>query len=411
MWWWLLAGAGSLWLADMMWLTELAEATYVSGPAGPRLARRDVRHGRGGVVAASRHRALPRLGWAVPLMVTVAAFAIVLHARSDRHLRSPWLFAAGAVIFGGIRSTQAFRAVSRRAQARRQAVTDDLTGLANRRGLGAALADASATQRALLLVDIDRFKQINDTLGHHAGDEVLLQSERTPAVGRSRRGGHRTHRWRRVRRAAGRWGIPGGARRPYRGATAHRSGSPVLAREIEIQVDISIGISFTPQNGTTLTELLSSADRAMRRAKRERVGSMVFDQRWESTGNGGLMLMQDLQALDQGEFVCYFQPQLDVLTDEIVAVESLLRWQHPQRGVIPAGQFLPMVEQTALIRPLTDFVIDASLAQLRRWEDRGMHLRLSVNLSATNLMDLGLPLRVAQALTKHRIAASRLTLR
>ena len=411
MWWWLLAGAGSLWLADMMWLTELAEATYVNGalldlgwPAGMFAM---------GVAAwwpASRHRALPRLGWAVPLMVTVAAFAIVLHATQRTTPQITVAFAAGAVIFGGIRSTQAFRAVSRRAQAQRQAVTDDLTGLANRRGLGAALADASATQRALLLVDIDRFKQINDTLGHHAGDEVLLQvsarllSAVPDEAVIARIGGDEF---------AVLLGEDSGWEHAVRTAEQLHTavGPPVLAREIEIQVDISIGISFTPQNGTTLTELLSSADRAMRRAKRERVGSMVFDQRWESTGNGGLMLMQDLRkALDQGEFVCYFQPQLDVLTDEIVAVESLLRWQHPQRGVIPAGQFLPMVEQTALIRPLTDFVIDASLAQLRRWEDRGMHLRLSVNLSATNLMDLGLPLRVAQALTKHRIAASRLTL-
>src|SRR5690606_23676365 len=158
MWWWLLAGAGSLWLADMMWLTELAEATYVNGalldlgwPAGMFAM---------GVAAwwpASRHRALPRLGWAVPLMVRVAAFAIVLHAAQRPTPQTTVAFAAGAVNFGGIRSTQAFRAVSRRAQAQRQAVTDDLTGLANRRGLGAALADASATQRALLLVDIDRF--------------------------------------------------------------------------------------------------------------------------------------------------------------------------------------------------------------------------------------------------------------
>jgi diguanylate cyclase (GGDEF)-like protein len=410
MWWWLLAGASSLWLTDMMWLTELSESTYVNGalldlgwPAG-MLAM-----GFAAWWPVSRGRALPQLNWAVPLSVTVAAFAIVLHATQVSTPQITVGFAAGAVLFGGVRSAQAFRTVSRRAEAQRQAVSDDLTGLANRRGLDLTLAAEPTAQRALLLVDIDRFKQINDTLGHHAGDEVLLQvsARLLTAVpddaAIARIGGDEF---------AVLLGPGSGWDQAVRTAEdLHAAvGSPVTARDIEIQVDISIGISFIPQNGTSLTQLLSSADRAMRRAKNERVGSMVFDQRWES-GSGGLMLMQDLRkALDQGEFVCYFQPQLDVLTDEVVAVESLLRWQHPQRGIIPAGQFLPMLEQTALIRPLTDFVIDASLAQLRRWEDQGLHLRVSVNLSATNLMDLGLPLRVAQLLTRHRIPASRLTL-
>ena len=411
MWWWLLVGAASLWLSDMMWLSELAESTYVNGalldlgwPAGMFAM---------GVAAwfpACRQHALPRLGWAVPLSVTVAAFAIVLHATQRQVPEITVAFAAGAVLFGGLRSAQAFWAMSSRAEAARQAVSDDLTGLANRRGLAASLEADATTQRALLLVDIDRFKQINDTLGHHAGDEVLLQvsarllSAVPAGSALARIGGDEF---------AVLLGVDSGWQEAVRTAEDLHAAvaTPVLARDIDIQVDISIGISFTPQNGTTLSDLLSSADRAMRRAKRERVGSLVFDQRWENSG-GGLMLMQDLRrALEQGEFVCYYQPQLDVLTDEVVAMESLLRWQHPQRGIIPAGQFLPMLEQTALIRPLTDFVMDASLAQLRRWDDQGLQqLRLSVNLSATNLMDLGLPLRVAQMLTAHRIVASRLTL-
>lgn len=411
MWWWLLVGAASLWISDMLWLTELAEQTYDNGalldlgwPAGMFTM---------GVAAwwpAARNRPLPQLRWALPLSVTVAAFAIVLHATQNSTPQITVAFAAAAVLFGAVRSAQAFRAVSRREEAQRQAISDDLTGLANRRGLAATLETNPTSQRALLLIDIDRFKQINDTLGHQAGDDVLLQvSTRLlaavpPGAVLARLGGDEFaallgpgSAWEDAVRTA---------------EDLHTAlGTPVQARDIEIQVDISIGISFAPQNGTTATELLSSADRAMRRAKVERVGSMVFDQRWESGQAGGLMLMQDLRrALDHGEFVCYFQPQLDVLTDEVVGVESLLRWQHPQRGVIPAGQFLPMLEQTALIRPLTDFVLDASLAQLRKWDDQGLNLRLSVNLSATNLMDLGLPLRVAQMLTQHRIGAQRLTL-
>ena len=411
MWWWLLVGAASLWIADMLWLTELAEQTYDNGalldlgwPAGMFTM---------GVAAwwpAARDRPLPQLRWAVPLSVTVAAFGIVLHATQTSTPQITVAFAAAAVLFGAVRSAQAFRAVSRREEAQRQAIADDLTGLANRRGLAVALESHPTSQRALLLIDIARFKQINDTLGHQAGDDVLLQvSARLraavpPGAVLARLGGDEF---------VALLGPGAGWEDAVRAAEdLHTAlGAPVQARDIEIQVDISVGISFAPQNGTTATELLSSADRAMRRAKAERVGSMVFDQRWESGQAGGLLLMQDLRrALEQDEFVCYFQPQLDVLTDEVVGVESLLRWQHLERGIIPAGQFLPMLEQTAMIRPLTDFVLDASLAQLRHWDDQGLHLRLSVNLSATNLMDLGLPLRVAQMLTQHRITAPRLTL-
>jgi len=411
MWWWLLAGAASLWLSDMMWLTQLADSAYVNGalldlgwPAG-MLAL-----GYAAWWPATRSRSLPRLGWAVPLSVTLAAFTIVLHATQTPTPQITVAFAAAAVLLGGVRSIQAFRAVSRRTEAQRQAVTDDLTGLPNRRGLMMALEGTPAFQRALLLVDVDRFKQVNDTLGHHAGDEVLQQVS-------ARLSGAVPDDAMIARIGGDEFAVLLGPGCGWEGAVRSAEalhfamGSPVTARDIEIQVDISIGISFTPQNGTSLTELLSAADRAMRRAKSERVGSMVFDQRWHSGTDGGLMLMQDLRrALDQGEFVCYFQPQLDVLTDEVVAVESLLRWQHPQRGIIPAGQFMPVLEQTALIRAVTDFVIDASLRQLRQWDDQGLHLRLSVNLSATNLMDLGLPLRVAQLLATHRITASRLTL-
>ena len=411
MWWLLLAGSCSLWLADVSWLLEIDASGYINGaltdmgwPGGMLLL------GAAAWTRMSLGRHLPRHGWALPLAVTVLAFCIVLHSTQNPTPSITVAFAAAAVLLGAIRSIQAFRAASAQAEAQRQALCDDLTGLTNRRGLTMALDRDTTGQRALLLVDIDHFKQINDTLGHQAGDEVIQQvSARLQAcldgdAVIARIGGDEFAVL-----------LPpdsGWAEASQTSQLLHDAlTAPVLAANIELQVEISVGIAFSPQHGTTLSELLNRADRATYRAKRERAGSLVFDQNWEVGDSGGLLMMQALRkALDNGEFTCHFQPQLDVLTDQVVCVETLVRWQHPERGLIPASQFVPLLEQTALIRPLSDFVLDGSLAQLRQWDSQGLPLRISVNLSATNLMDRGLPLRVAEMLAGHHIPASRVTL-
>ncbi|MFN8185332.1 MAG: bifunctional diguanylate cyclase/phosphodiesterase [Candidatus Nanopelagicales bacterium] len=411
MWWLLLAGALSLWLTDVAWLLEIAGSGYVNGsmidlgwPGGMLLL------GAAAWTRMSYGRPLPRHGWALPLAVTLLAFAIVLHSTQNPAPTLSVVFAAVTVLLGAVRSVQAFRSASARAEAQRQAVSDELTGLANRRALTRTLEADPTQRRALLLVDIDRFKQINDTLGHQAGDEVLQQvSARFQAVLPDdaligRLGGDEFA----VLLAPGSgWDAATAAAESLHASLA----AACVASDVDLQVEISIGIAFAPQNGTSLSELLSSADRAMKRAKRDRVGSMVFDQRWDGGETGGLLMMQELRkAIDHGEFTCHYQPQLDVLTDEVVAMESLVRWHHPQRGLIPAGQFMPLLEQTAMVRPLADLVLEQSLEQLRVWDQAGLDLRVCVNLSATNLMDRRLPLRVADLLARHQIPAERLTL-
>ncbi len=411
LWWLFLAGAALMWAADVLWLFGVGDQTYFNGsvidlgwPTALLLmaAAAWTRPVRGPVNSDA--------GWLLPLSVTMLAFGIVLFATRQTVPLATVVLAAGAVLAGGARSVLAFRSASARSEAQRQATTDDVTGLANRRGLALALDGVPTDQQALLLVHVDHFRQINDTLGHHAGDEVLNEvGNRFSSVAGS--GG-----------TVARLGdnefavlLPAGS--GLVDATAAAEGlhacvaTPLVTVGIELAVEISVGIAFYPKHGATLSDLLRTADRAVVRARRDRAGSLVYDPRWNSDDEGSLLMIQELRrGLDRGEFACHYQPQMDVLTNEVLAVESLLRWQHPERGLMPAGQFLPILEQTALILPVADFVLETSLAQLRLWDQAGLSLRISVNLSATNLMDRALPLRVAQMLSAHHIPADRLTL-
>jgi diguanylate cyclase (GGDEF)-like protein len=410
-WWLLLAGSVATWVADSSWLFTLIG----SEPPGPAASVLLWPLGLTLIAAATWlpltdgpvHGPVP---WQLPLAVTAVAFAVILYATTQPVTGLSVTLAAGAVLAGAARSIGAFRAASAHNQVQRQAHTDDLTGLANRRGLVTTAGPQMSAQRALLLVDIDRFKQINDTLGHQAGDDVLqevgrrFRDEAGADVVISRLGGDEFA----VLLSPGTDWQDGLDLADRLHAAMDR---PVLATGIELQVELSIGIATAPRHGTTLSALLLSSDRAMYRAKRDRVGTQVFDAKWDDGDTGSLLLLQELRrALERGEFLCYYQPQLDVLTNDVVSVEALIRWQHPHRGIIPAGQFLPMIEQTSMIRPLSDLILDMSLGQLRAWHEEGLDVGLSVNISATNLMDRGLPLRITNLLTQHQIDAARLTL-
>lgn len=410
-WWLLLAGSLLIWLGDAFWLFGVAEDA--SGVASII----DVTWPLGLLLLASaawtrlgREAVDPHLNWAAPVAVTTLAFALIVYATQQSVPSISVTLATATVLAGALRSLGAFRAATARSQAQAQARTDDLTGLVNRRGLNRLAGPQIDQPRALLLVDVDRFKQINDTLGHHAGDEVLrtvahrFRTLLDPAVVISRIGGDEFA----VLTPPG----TGIAQALELASALHQTvADPVRASGMELQVELSIGIAQAPEQGDTLSSLLLAADRAMYRAKREHVNTKIFDSRRDGSDHGRLLIMQDLRSgLDREQFVCHYQPQLDVVTNKIVAVEALVRWQHPRRGVIAAGDFLPVLEQTALIRPLTDTILNQSLAQLRAWDEQGVQLRMCANISATNLLDRALPPRVAQLLADHHIPADRLTL-
>lgn len=413
MWWALVAAAALLWASDSLWLLGLATQQYHLGrPLDLGWLAAFVMFGLAAWLPIPPRSEVEDHGWA-PLAAVAggASFLLLLFATQNR---IPWvsvLLAAGAVVIGVLRGAQTMKAASAYQQARRQAERDELTGLANRRRLTMLLAgDDPLPQGALLLIDIDGFKWINDSLGHAAGDQALVElaPRLLTAVGEedivARLGGDEFAVFLR------------GVTDPEAAYVAaellrNRATRPMHLSGIDVEVDLSIGVALAPRDAVTLSDLLRAADSAMYRAKRSRMGSAVFEES-DAGGEGGqLLLLQELrQALTDGQLTCVYQPKLDLRTGGVVGVEALLRWQHPQRGEIPPGQFLPFAEHTAVIRPLTLRALDVALAQTAEWQRAGLNLTMSVNLSATNLLDPRLQATVMERLTKHGVAPGRLML-
>jgi diguanylate cyclase (GGDEF)-like protein len=303
-----------------------------------------------------------------------------------------------------------FNIVSRASRRlRRQALHDDLTGLANRaqlRDRGAHLLDVSRREHlyaALLLIDLDRFKDINDTLGHDQGDALLREaSTRIADVLRgddllARLGGDEFAIL-----------LP---RLPHRGTAAELAGRvrdalerPYVLLGVTVEVEASIGIALFPEDGDDVPELLRRADVAMYDAKRHRRGIAAYDRSRDPHSPERLALLAELrEALESDELVLHFQPKVELPGGRVTGVEALVRWEHPERGLIQPAEFLPLAERTGLITDLTRWVIDAALAQVRRWLDGGLHLPVAINLAAANVLDLSLPDLVSELLEHHGV--------
>ncbi len=298
---------------------------------------------------------------------------------------------------------------------RHQATHDALTELPNRvllqDRLTQALADAArdATPIALLLLDLDRFKEINDTLGHHVGDQLLQRIG--PRVLELLRGADTMARL-------------GGDEFAVLLPGAEEAAATALATEIlaalavpfmlegqSLDVGASIGIALAPAHGDDAATLLRHADVAMYVAKRGHQGHAVYDPAQDGNNPLRLGLMGELRAaIAQGELLLHYQPKLDHTSGRVSGVEALLRWPHPVHGLIAPDQFIPLAEQTGLIAPLTWWVLETALAQCQTWARNGLLLGVAVNLSARTLHDLALPARIAALLATYGVPAGLLTL-
>jgi diguanylate cyclase (GGDEF)-like protein len=297
----------------------------------------------------------------------------------------------------------------------RRAVTDDLTGLGNRRHLvdrlqtaiGSA-ADADAVL-ALLLIDLDGFKELNDTLGHHAGDEVLRQIG--PRLAHILRAGDTL-----ARLGGDEFAV---VLSPGDEVTASAAGlrlraaleRPFEVGGIRVHIDASVGIALFPEHGREALGLLQRADVAMYEAKRMRTGHEVYLQSRDRHSRERLSLVGELHgALETGQLVLHYQPKVELRTGAVSGVEALVRWQHPERGLLGPGHFLPLVEQSGLTRALTSFVIDRALQELGELRESGLVLNVAVNLGPADLLDLGLPSEVERLLQRRRFAPEHLQL-
>jgi diguanylate cyclase (GGDEF)-like protein len=322
--------------------------------------------------------------------------------------------AAVAVALG--RTALTLREVQLLADARHESLVDELTGLPSRRHfhrrLGTVLrgAEAEGLPVALLIFDLDRFKELNDTLGHGAGD-TLLQ-----LVGR------------RLRETLGRGALlarlggdefavllgPGNDREAA--LRAGRNVVDAIARPFAIDglaldVGVSVGVALYPDHATEDGELLRRADVAMYLAKGAGGGVALYDPRRDLHTRDRLALGQQLRAgLDRGELEVAFQPKVDPQLGRVLGMEALVRWQHPQHGLLMPPDFLPLAARSGLLGRLTRTVLDGAIAQLAQWRASGLDLTVAVNLAVADLGDDALPKDVARTLARHDVPPTCLTL-
>jgi diguanylate cyclase (GGDEF)-like protein len=306
--------------------------------------------------------------------------------------------------------------VEREERIRHQAFHDDLTGLPNRAFLREFLDKAIHSARresrplALLMMDLDRFKEINDTLGHQAGDEVLQEiGARIRATVResdmvARLGGDEFAML-----------LPSVTGAPEAIDTARRIRkrleSPISVNGQPLDVGGAIGIVMYPTHGDDAHTLLRRADVAMYLAKRSGNPVAVYSPDQDHHSHERLVMASRLrQAIERNELELLYQPKVDVALGLVTGVEALARWKHSKSDSIPPDQFIPLAEETGLIKPLTLWALDAALAQCRRWREAGVDLGMAVNLSARCLEDAELPGVVADLLARRRTPAASLIL-
>jgi diguanylate cyclase (GGDEF)-like protein/PAS domain S-box-containing protein len=272
-----------------------------------------------------------------------------------------------------------------------QALHDGLTGLANRVLFSAHLSRALAAarrnneRRAVIVMDLDGFKQVNDTLGHDRGDTLLRElGKRLVAVLRegdtvARLGGDEF-----AILAVDATDLEGAAAMAWKIQQTCEQGFTLNGTVVHVSP--SIGIALFPDHGTTSAELLHRADLAMYVAKRSGNGYAVFNAAHETQTEHRFTQLVDLrQCVARDELVLHYQPKIDLLTGEIFGVEALIRWQHPKHGLLAPASFMPEVERTDLIMPVTDWVLNSALRQQHEWRDAGIELTMAVNVSARSL--------------------------
>ena len=288
-----------------------------------------------------------------------------------------------------------------------QALHDGLTGLPNRTLFSDRVEQALALSRrdgtdvAVMIVDLDRFKEINDTLGHDHGDELLVQ------VGT--RLAQRLRSSDSVARLGGdefaillpRVTTPDDARLVAL-ELLRMLEEPVEIGGLELDIHASVGVAVSPMHGEDVGALLQHADVAMYVAKATHSRVELYDPSIDNNSHERLELAAELrQAIEDRQLVVHYQPKVDALTWRVVGAEALVRWQHPERGLLGPGLFLPAIEHTELMRPLTEFVLEEAVRQAAVWRRRGWDVPVGVNLSARSVADETLPGRVERLLRQH----------
>jgi len=296
-----------------------------------------------------------------------------------------------------------------------QARHDSLTGLPNRGWFYDQTEQLLETggrtggSGAVMIMDLDRFKEVNDTLGHHAGD-LLLQA----AASRIQRAVRDSDMVSRLGGDEFAVVLPG---------ASAKAAAEVAVRVREtleerfsvsgatVDIEASIGIALFPQDAADVATLLQRADLAMYKAKETHSGHIFYSEELDHGHPSQLSLLGELRrAIEREELVLHYQPKAALGSGAVSHVEALVRWQRPEHGLVPPNEFIPLAEHTGLIKQLSAYVLDVALRQLRGWLDAGLDLGVAVNLSARNLLEADLPDQVAELLLANRVPAENLIL-
>ncbi len=404
---WLLIGLGLVMLAvaDNVYLFRVASNTYQEGtlfdwpwPGAMALLAY-------AAWQTPRKRTSVRFeGIAVMLMPCLfATIALLVLVRANYVHASviTEVLAAGALVLVLARVLLTLREVQHLADSRREARTDDLTHLANRRGFYAQLnqavdgAGAREVRFALLLIDLDRFKELNDTFGHYAGDLLLKQIG--PRLERVLRGGASVARLGGDEFALMLRDVNASEDVARRIDAALRK--PFQLDEVTVAIRASIGIAIFPDDARDGDGLMQRADVAMYQAKEARTVYEFYRPERDIHTPARMALTAELPgAIERGELVLEYQPKVDLASGDTCGVEALVRWQHPVRGLIPPDDFVPIAEHTGVMRELTLAVLKRALAQHSIWLAEGRELKLAVNVSVTNLLDSAFVADLSRAL-------------
>lgn len=291
------------------------------------------------------------------------------------------------------------------------ALHDSLTGLANRELLNDRIEQAihNAHQErgsfAVLIMDLDRFKEVNDTLGHAVGDRLLQQVAK---------------RLIELLREVDVVVRLGGDEFSVLLTTAHEKQAETIAKKIidefqsvftvdntPLYIGISIGISVYPQHGITTQTLQQRADVAMYEAKRNKTGYEIYNPKYDEYSIGKLSLISDLRnATAENQLFMEYQPVIEINTGKVISAEALLRWNHPERGTIYPDEIIPIAEQTGLINPLTYWIIDTTAKYNKKLKSIGINIKIAINLSVYNLQDHNFVEKVINIFDKNKISAS-----
>jgi len=299
-----------------------------------------------------------------------------------------------------------YRVASIALEREQQAQTDALTGLPNRTLLTTRAADSLVESgdagTALLLLDLDRSKEVNDTLGHHAGDRFLqvIAKRLTAAVRPTdtvvRLGGDE---FAVLLPATDAQAAEDAARRLLEDVCA-----PIVLEGLQVDGGASIGIAAAPQHGGDLDALLQHADVAMYLAKDTGSGVEQYDASRDRNTTSRLVMLGELRrALAEGELEVHYQPQAELVFGRVTGVEALVRWRHPGRGLVPPDEFVPLAESSGLIETLTRHVLDVAVGQVAAWRAKGLSLKVAVNVSVRDLSGTALVSSVRAALERHGV--------